>query len=157
MAEAFDIELQNRQINRLITKLINARKTAPLMDEVGRIMVSDTRLNFRQQRGPNGEKWKPTARGGQILSDTGRLRNSIRYDAGVDQVRIGTNIIYGPIHQFGGTIKAKNGPYLKFMIGDKFVQVPSVDIPARPFIGIGSRAVDKINAAVEAWAEQLFR
>lgn len=152
---SFDLDVT--EVNKAIDALQNPRKTAPLMDNLGRIVVSDTLLNFRAQSAPDGTPWEPTARGGQILRDTGRLRNSIAYETeGSDTVYIGTNLIYAAIHQFGGTIEAKNAPYLKFMVGGQFVQKRSVDIPARPFIGFESRQIDKINDAIETWMEALL-
>lgn len=55
---------------------------------------------------------------GKILIDTGRLRRSITYDAKRYSVRIGTGLVYGAIHQFGG--KAGRGR--------------RVTIPARPYL-----------------------
>lgn len=43
--------------------------------------------------------------------DTGRLRASLTHDAGVDSVRIGTNVEYGP-HLELGTSKQAAQPYL---------------------------------------------
>jgi hypothetical protein len=34
----------------------------------------------------------------------------------------------------GGTIRAKSGKYLTFQIGGSWVKVPSVRIPARPYL-----------------------
>lgn len=56
----------------------------------------------------------------QPLLDTGRLRNSITSRYGGDYAEVGTNVVYAPIHQFGG--KAGRG----------------VNIPARPFIGMSA-------------------
>jgi phage gpG-like protein len=76
---------------------------------------------------------------------------------------IGTNVEYGPIHEFGGTIRAKNGKYLAIPIGSlkgspvgkglhlrktrgntlllvdsageaQYVLKQSVTIPARPYL-----------------------
>lgn len=49
--------------------------------------------------------------------------------------KVGTNIIYGPIQEYGGTIKAKNKPYLVFRTKDGFWHsVKSVFIPAHPYL-----------------------
>lgn len=70
---------------------------------------------------------------------TGRLRGSITHDVRIegDRVvgRIGTNVVYGRIHELGGVIKAKNAGYLKFNIpGVGWRMAKSVTIPARPFL-----------------------
>ena len=54
----------------------------------------------------------------KTLIRSGRLLRSITYDARRDSVRVGTNVLYAAIHQFGG--KAGRGR--------------TVEIPARPFI-----------------------
>jgi len=53
----------------------------------------------------------------KILMDSGRLANSITFDADNKQVEIGTNLVYAATHQFGrGSIPAR--PYLGFQEGD---------------------------------------
>lgn len=82
---------------------------------------------------------------GQVLHiRTGRLKSSIN---GTSQMvgnivtgKIGTNVVYAPIHEFGGVIRAKNSPYLRFKIGDRWVSKKQVTIPARPFLRTGVQA-----------------
>lgn len=89
----------------------------------------------------------------------GRLRTSIHafgffQDKQNTSIRIGTNLIYARIHEYGGVIKAKNAPYLWFKIhtSDRFmslrgnkrlakpvagwtwIRTKQVTIPARPFL-----------------------
>ena len=47
---------------------------------------------------------------------------------------IGSNVRYAQIQEEGGVIRAKNSPYLRFQIGDRWVSVKQVTIPARPYI-----------------------
>ena len=70
---------------------------------------------------------------------TGALKNSISSDAKqessnvfVGTLRSGTP--YGAIHEYGGIIKPKNGPYLKFQIKGKWKTVRQVVMPARPYL-----------------------
>lgn len=70
---------------------------------------------------------------------TGNLMNSIGVKAGdigthSANVTIGTNVIYAAIHEFGGTIVAKNGPFLHFVIDGRHVQTRSAQMPARPYL-----------------------
>lgn len=155
--DSISLEIDSTQVNQDIDALLNNKNTLPLMDDLGRVIKADTLLNFRNQASPDGKSWAPTHRGGQILRDTGRLRNSINYQTvGIDTVFIGTNLVYAATHQLGATIKAKNAPYLKFMIGGSFISKKQVTIPARPFLGLGSRALKKINKAIEAWSADLY-
>lgn len=76
---------------------------------------------------------------GQVLHiRTNRLKSSI---SGTTQVvgdliagRIGTNVVYARIHELGGTILPKVGPYLKFNIGGRWIFATKVKMPARPFM-----------------------
>jgi len=56
---------------------------------------------------------------GHLQGDKGLLRNSItwRVDEGASEAQVGTNVIYAPIHEFGGTIRPKGHPYLAIPIG----------------------------------------
>ena len=57
----------------------------------------------------------------KILTDSGELRGSIKYNASATRLEVGSGKVYSAIHQFGG--KAGRGR--------------KVTIPARPFLGIG--------------------
>ena len=50
-----------------------------------------------------------------------------------------------------GISAAKNGKYLKFKIGNKFVSKQSVrvNIPARPFLGISEKDDEEIREILE--------
>jgi len=105
-------------------------------------------------RRTSGEKLLPAVKAGGFVVEgaaeinireklyrhpTGNLMNSINVKAGKTtahsaSVTIGTNVIYAAIHEFGGTIKAKNAPYLCFVVDGNFVKTKSVEIPARPYL-----------------------
>lgn len=49
---------------------------------------------------------------------------------------IGPSVVYGAIHEFGGVIRAVNGPYLHFKTADgAWHMVAQVTIPPRPYLG----------------------
>lgn len=153
---AISLAYQVDSLNRIIDNLSSEDIVKPLLDRLGRVMLTDTQMNFRQQQEPSGKKWKPTARGGQILSDTGRLKRSIRMQVDGDAVYIGTNLIYAATHQFGATIKPKHAKYLVFAIpGGGAVAAKQVEIPARPFIGIEGRQAKKINREIDKWLDSI--
>lgn len=118
----------------------------PAMDRIGSMLVASVIHRFETGAGPGGTPWAPSIRarteGGKTLVDKARLRTSITYVPGPTSVEIGTNVVYAAIHQFGGTIHAKNAPHLVFKVGGQFVSKDQVTIPARPFLGIdeGDRA-----------------
>lgn len=114
------------------TATLNLKK---MHTQIGETLAANTDLRFMDQKGPDGTPWPKNQRGGQILDQKGTLRGSVTYVATEKQVEIGTNLKYGAIHQFGGTIQAKRKKYLKFKTAKGWVQKKKIRIPARPFIG----------------------
>lgn len=118
-----------------------ARDQFEVMDEVGASMVISTQQRFELGIGPDGTPWEPSARaeevGGQTLIESARLVQSITHDAEPTAVSWGTDVIYGLPHQEGMTIEAKGGGSLRFRLpGGGFASVSSVELPARPFLGV---------------------
>ena len=95
-----------------------------MMKAIAAELLSITEDNFESESW-GGKKWPANARGGKILQQSGQLAASIHTASGSNFARIGTNKPYAAIHQFGGTVKAKNKPYLVFK---------QVKIPARPYL-----------------------
>lgn len=127
-------------LNRIISSFIRrAENPEPALREVGFLMAQDMKKNIDEGGRPT--RWPPSIRarvtGGQTLRDTGQLMNSI-----TSEVQ-GRTAIAGPdtsvsfkarILALGGTIKAKNKPFLMFRIpGGRFVQKKEVTIPARDY------------------------
>jgi len=149
-----DVTLDPVALKQLQDRLAGFTETRALMTRIGRVMKTDTQMNFRRGQSPQGETWAPLkSRSGQPLRKTGRLMRSIDYQASDDEVVIGTNVKYGPTHQFGAVIRPKNGKLLRFKIGGRFVFAKKVTIPARPFIGLAARQLKKINESIDKWAE----
>jgi len=118
---------------------------------------TSTRERFSDQKEPSGKDWRysirATEHGGVTLSDTARLKNSIKSSADKNGLAIGTNTIYARTHQFGDkrTIRAKSGKGLRFKVGGKWVtkEEVKVTIPARPFMGINDDDVNEIKGILE--------
>ena len=78
----------------------------------------------------------------KILQKTGRLRNSITEASDNDSARVGTNVAYAAIHNFGGQTAAhmiypRHKKALAWATGAhpvKSVKHPGSRIPARPFM-----------------------
>jgi phage gpG-like protein len=75
----------------------------------------------------------------QLNVRSGNLRAGIDYDMdkrGMASVaRVGASAKYAGIHEYGGTIKAKNAEYLTFKTRDgTWARVKQVTMPARPYI-----------------------
>jgi phage gpG-like protein len=117
-----------------------------LLDIWGALLEASTRRRFDTGTAPGGVPWPPSIRaklqGGKTLVDKGNLEGSIRYavrpnelEVGIDGVGASSKFAY--VHQFGAHIVPKEAKALRFPLpGGGFAVVSSVDIPARPFLGI---------------------
>ena len=106
---------------------------SPVMQEIAGIMQGSTEDAFDAEASPDGAPWQATQRGGKILQDTGGLAASIARHYGDDFATIGSNKVYARIHQLGG--QAGRGG--------------SVNLPARPYLGISAHAKQKILLALK--------
>ena len=155
-----EVRIDDRAVKALLARLAAAADDlTPAMDRVGRAIAADVQRRFEEGVGPDRNPWPPSLRaalqGGRTLIDSARLLQSITWEAATRSVRIGTNVLYAAIHQFGGTIKAKGGR-LAFTLADgSFVRPTQVTIPARPFLGIDDDQEAIVAGEIEAWlAEQ---
>lgn len=130
---------------------------AGVMNAIAEGLRTSTQERFQAQETPEGIKWEPSIRaresGEKTLIRTHALQTSIKAASNSTGLAVGTNLIYAATHQFGDerTIRAKNGKYLKFKIGDRFVSKQSVrvNIPARPFLGISEKDDEEIREILE--------
>ncbi|WP_434777684.1 phage virion morphogenesis protein [Neisseria sp. Ec49-e6-T10] len=124
----------------------------PLMLALSEQLLDCVYENFDQNGRP---AWKGTARGGSILQDSGRLKASITTDHDNNTAKVGTNVVYAAIHQFGGKTKPhkilpKRAKALKF--GNtyaKSVNHPGSDIPARPFLSVTDGDIQELQETIE--------
>ncbi|PMB01366.1 phage virion morphogenesis protein [Fischerella thermalis CCMEE 5273] len=141
-----DREIQ-QALGQLQTRLSNL---LPVFKNIGEYMVLATTERFDNEVDPQGNSWHPLTtatiarkqRKGKILKilqQDGDLRRTIVYQASVDRVEIGTNRIYGAIHQFGGQAGRRR----------------SVTIPARPFLGVSESDKSEILAIIEDYLSSL--
>ena len=130
----FEISLDASSLEHGLGQLLkNATHPRPMMKAIAAELLSITEDNFESESW-GGKKWSANARSGKILQKSGQLAASIHTASGNNFARIGTNKPYAAIHHLGGTIKAKNKPYLVFKVGDGFRRVKQVKIPARPYL-----------------------
>lgn len=122
---------------------------------IGDGLVDSTRARFEKEQDPDGNPWPQSLRarveGGKTLRDTQTLYRSITREAGDNSVSIGTNLIYGAIHQFGGVIKAKTAKGLRFRrfgAGADTI-VHSVTIPRRAYLGLDEADRQEIIALAD--------
>lgn len=131
---------------------LTAGQSREIMGGVARYMKTSMQLRFRQQQGPDRQRWKPSERarkeGGQTLRDTSRLLRSLSINFGPTYAEAGTNVVYAAAHQFGVRETVRINAHRR-LIGKRDadkgrVSVKSVMVkahsklmylPARPFAG----------------------
>lgn len=129
---------------------------------------------FDRSSAPDGSAWAPLSKKAaarrtakavkagakdptnhKILLDTGKLRNSLT-DASApyglrstdnDEVKIGTNVPYANIHQYGGMIITNN------LFGKMVRESITIIIPARPFVGFGGNDEAELAEITEHYLE----
>lgn len=141
--------------------LIDHVATAPryeLMDGIGRLVQEQTRERIEVEKtSPDGAAWKANWAGSNLLYKSGALAQSIDYIASNDNVVVGSGIIYARIHQEGGKIVPKHASALAFQLGNQFLQVKSVTMPARPYIGLSAANEQDVLDATTDWVRRLLQ
>jgi phage gpG-like protein len=67
------------------------------------------------------------------------IYNALHAVASNESVVVGVPYAWARVHQFGATIRAKNVPYLRFLIrGKGWASKKQVTIPARPWLGVST-------------------
>ena len=154
---AIDVRIDDKAVRQAFHRLamVTGGNTKPVMGAIGQAVVASTQRRFVSQTSPDGQHWLPVnplraadKRNSRILTESGRLRSSINARPGNDSVRIGTNVLYAAIHQFGGVILPKNAQKLKFMMGGIRFSVARVVMPARPYLGISDDDHEEIRDIV---------
>ena len=113
----------------------NTKNTKIALNLIGDLLVKSVRQNFI--KGGRPEPWKKSSGKKTLvgLGMQGGLMSSIHYQIDGNTVTVMPDKRpYAAIHQFGGTIKAKNAKNLKFKVKGKWVSKKEVTIPARPYM-----------------------
>ena len=129
--------------------------------DVGEHLVDSTRERFKTETAPDGTRWPQSIRakneGGQTLTDSAIMKNSVTYSARPDRVEVGTNDKRAGTHQFGLTIRPKNSKYLQFKIGKRWIRKKEVIIPKREFIGINEEDQEAIHDILKDHIEERLK
>lgn len=148
------------ETQELLKKLegIGSLDKAGVNNAIAEALRTGTVERFEQEQGPGGESWprsiRASADGGLTLTRTGQLKSSIHARSGAAGAEVGTNLVYAATHQFGAsgrTIRAKKKPFLKFQAGGRWIRKKqvTVNIPARPFLGVSDGDRQEIESIVE--------
>ncbi|MGR3501604.1 phage virion morphogenesis protein [Pseudaestuariivita sp.] len=93
--------------------------------QVGQFLEGSTKARFADEESPDGDPWADWSpdyaasrhRGQSLLQAEGDLLDSVANRSQGTVARVGTPLIYGAIHQFGG-------------------DEVEINIPARPYLGV---------------------
>ena len=128
------LTIDDTEVRRLLAGMQErGSNLRPALNVAATMMQQAVRNNFAQGGRP---KWLPLkSRDGQPLRDTGRLMNSLTREATQTEARVGTNVVYAAIHNFGG--KAGRGR--------------KVTIPQREFMVIPDEEIEDIQDLLQNW------
>ena len=155
----YSIRLEG-DVRRLMARMkqfseLDKRQVTASMAEAMRTSTLD---RFRNEKAPNGQRWKRSIRasteGGKTLTNTARMKNSIHSQSDASGFAVGTNAKHAATHQFGEpgrTIRARRKKVLRFQYNGKWVSKKQVcvKIPARPFLGLSDEDMQEMKATVE--------
>ncbi|MBD2628478.1 phage virion morphogenesis protein [Trichormus variabilis] len=139
------LRIDDSQVQAALSRLTGRMENlTPVFKNIGEYMTSSILERFDDEVDFEGNKWaaltaatiaRKQKKGKilKILQQDGDLRRTVVYLAGANKVEIGTNRIYGAIHQFGG--RAGRGR--------------KVVIRARPFLGVSAADSLEVVSIVE--------
>lgn len=110
-----NITIDDAEVLTVIARVAQrADDLTPFFTEWGTFLVTSTQRRFHAQVDPTGMPWTPLAPSTlkrkakrartRILHDQGHLRQSLTFLATRTELQVGTNMPYGPTHQFGAII-----------------------------------------------------
>jgi phage gpG-like protein len=89
------------------------------------------------------EELKEEARN-NVKKQSGELQRSIEIlEINNRAAKVGTRLIYGPIHEFGGTIRPKKGKVMRYKIDGKWVTLRGVTIKESRYLRNAAREINK--------------
>jgi phage gpG-like protein len=161
-----DVKIEDAQVQRYFAQLAaRAESLRPLMADIGEHLAETTKQRFATSTAPDGSKWAANAQstllafagafsrsfdkkgrltsGGArrlsgkkpLIGESGRLGREINYRADDRSVTVGSAMVYAAIHQFGGQAG----------------RARSVNIPARPFLGLSTADASVLVAKAREW------
>lgn len=145
MTVALNISFDDLQIRSAADGLIalDRKLDEELLTPIGAHLEATTMERFETNLAPDGTPWLPSLRakltGTRTLVEEGNLRSHIYHVVSANAVEVGSPDVYSAVHQFGATISAKTSGGLSFRLADGAHRVvQSVEIPARPFLGLST-------------------
>lgn len=156
------IKIESKELDRALDSLMSSLKnTKPVMEDISNLMMKDIHEHFEDEKGDENKKWKKSIRagmqGGKTLTDKGFLKGELFQESTNTQASIVSKTEYASIHNFGGVIRAKNKPFLRFKIGDKWSSKKEVTMPERRFMWISNKSINMIVNTIAEYIERSWR
>jgi phage virion morphogenesis protein len=159
------VTLDDRQVRRALRELARVgRDPSPALKALGPLLAVSTRNRIVAEQAPDGAAWPALLpeyaagkRGPGMLRERamrGGLFASLTSEVDGKKLRVGTNKIYGAVHQFGAVIRPRKSEALVFKLGKRVVRAQKVTIPARPFLGISEEDRETVADVFEAFARR---
>jgi len=171
---AITVSIDDQEVQDLLDRIRkNLGDLRPAMKIIGSIVRASIIRNFEKGGRPN--KWakhsettkKRRGKDGKVLMVqglAGGLAASINYRADHESVTVGTNKVYGAVHQFG----AEKGSFGEFVFNvrehlrkgrkvkahTRKAKLPWGDIPARPFLMVQDEDWAEMREALNEYITQ---
>lgn len=147
----FTVDLDLSEAQAALARL-TANQIDQLAYEIGSLVEDQTKVRIMdEKRAPDGTPWAPWSEAyaaslkrrnrrnpRSLLVGVGDLRDSVQNYTTGETVKVGSNLVYAAIHQFGGEAVGKN-------------------IPARPYLGLSNDNATAIEEFVADRLEDLLR
>lgn len=145
---AIKLTVRDTGVERALARLAGEKGSVVVacLKNIGEALLKSTRKRFDEERDPQGKAWAPLnaeyakgKKGTKILQEQamrGGLLGTIVYKVSGGRLEVGTNKVYGAIHQLGGTIVPRRADALVFRLNGRVVHASKVTIPARPYLGV---------------------
>jgi phage gpG-like protein len=86
---------------------------------------------------------------------SGELKSSIRITRLTERsAKVGSKLIYAPVHEFGGTIRPKKGKVMRYQINGRWVTLRGVTIKESRYL---RNAAKEVNRRVPRIAERVMK
>lgn len=130
--------------------LADPRRTAEGLANIGGLVQDQSKARFTTRQSPEGEAWaawspayaETKKKGQTLLFASGAFNDSMAWDLNDEELRVGSNLVYAALHQFGGTDDMAPGP---------------AAVPARPVLGVSADNLVEIEDAMGAWIESVLQ
>jgi phage gpG-like protein len=133
------VSVQDAELKTVLARLAALSQDAtPVLRAMGTTLKSITEGNFNSAGAsyrPHPWKAKRDGKASNLQAST-TLAKSFALAVTPHSATVSNPTVYAAIHQFGGTIQAKNQPLLRFQAGGRWWSKQSVTMPARPFFPI---------------------